>query len=106
MGIDERTIEQIRRRILSVARPTRIILFGSAVSGPMGRDSDIDLLVVEPEGFDRREEYVRIRQSLRGLGRPFDIVLVSSAWFEASKDVVGSMAYPASRHGKVIYDAA
>ena len=48
MGVDETLLNEIVRRVLSVARPDRIILFGSAATGQMTKGSDIDLLVVEP----------------------------------------------------------
>jgi predicted nucleotidyltransferase len=106
MGIDEFLVQEIVRRILSVARPDKIILFGSAATGAMTSDSDIDLLIVEPEPGDRREEYVRIRRALKGLGHPFDIVLIATQWFEESKGVIGGIAYPAEKQGKTIYEAA
>ena len=106
MGVDESLISEIVRRILTVARPDKIILFGSAATGSMNRDSDIDLLVVEPEIHDRNAEYVRIRRSLRGMGYPFDIILISTKWFEDTKNVIGGIAYPANKHGKVVYEAA
>jgi len=106
MGVDEQTIQAIVRRILNVARPDKIILFGSAVTGPMTRDSDIDLLIVEPAPADRRMESVRIRSCLGDLGYPFDVIVISTDWFEESKDVIGGIAYPANKYGKVIYEAA
>ena len=106
IGIDEALIEEIVRRVLSVSQPDSIILFGSAATGGMTRDSDIDLLVVEAEPIDRRAEYVRIRQALGGMGYPFDIILISTGWFEASKTLIGGIAYPAHKHGRVIYEAA
>ena len=45
VGVDETLLSEIVRRVLSVTRPERIILFGSAASGLMTKDSDIDLLV-------------------------------------------------------------
>jgi predicted nucleotidyltransferase len=105
IGIDQSLIEEIVRRVLPVARPDKVILFGSAAAGKMTHDSDIDLLVVEPEPIDRRGEYVRIRQALGGMGYPFDIILISTQWFEASKTVIGGIAYPAHKHGRVIYEA-
>lgn len=104
--IDEALIQEIVQRILSVAKPDRIIVFGSAAVGRMTYDSDIDLLVVERDPGNRREEYVRLRRALRGMGYPFDIVVISTQWFEQSKDVIGGIAYPADKHGKVIYEAA
>ena len=47
MGIGEGLLQEVVRRVLKVAQPERIILFGSAATGRMTPDSDIDLLVVE-----------------------------------------------------------
>jgi len=104
--IDDVLIEEIVRRVLSVANPDKIILFGSAAKGEMTRDSDIDLLVVESEIEDRDAEYVRIRRALGNMGFPFDIVFITTEWFEASKNVIGGIAYSANKHGRVVYDAA
>lgn len=104
--IDESLVEEIVRRILSVTRPDRIILFGSAAVGEMTRDSDIDLLVLEADPGDQRKESVRIREALRGLKSPFDVIVISTEWFEESKNVIGGIAYPANKYGKVIYEVA
>jgi len=104
--IDQATLDEIVRRILSVASPEKIILFGSAATGEMNADSDIDLLIVEADPGNQRKESVRIHSSLRGLGHSFDVIVIGSEWFEASKNVIGGIAYPANKYGKVIYDAA
>ena len=106
MGIDDSLTKEIVRRILSVATPDKIILFGSAATGQMTRDSDIDLLVVETEPGDPRQEATRFRKTLSGLGYPFDVLVISTEWFEESKEVIGGIAYPANKYGKVIYEAA
>jgi len=106
MGIDEQTEQEIVRRILSVARPDRIILFGSAAAGNMTRDSDIDLLIIEPDTSNQRSEYVRIIKALQGIRYPFDVLFINTQWFEESKNVIGGIAYPANKYGKVIYEAA
>ena len=106
MDIRDELIEEIVRRVLSVAKPDKIILFGSAATGKMTPDSDIDVLVVEAQANDRRSESVRISDALRGLGHPFDVIVISADWFEASKTVIGGIAYPANKYGKIIYAAA
>ena len=106
VGIDERLVGEIVRRLLEVTRPDRIILFGSAASGRMTRDSDIDLLIVAPSPLHTLEEHVRIRGSLRGLGFPFDVFLIATEKFEESKNVFGGIAYPAHKYGRVIYEVA
>jgi predicted nucleotidyltransferase len=62
MTVDETLLDEVVRRVLTVARPERIILFGSAATGQMTEDSDLDLLVVEPEPADTRDRSVRIRR--------------------------------------------
>jgi predicted nucleotidyltransferase len=101
--LDETLVAEIVRRIRGVARPDRVILFGSAAAGQMTRDSDIDLLVLEARPGDPRRESVRLGDALRGLGHPFDVIVMATERFEESKSVIGGLAYPAHRYGKVIY---
>jgi predicted nucleotidyltransferase len=104
MGIDESLVQEIVRRLLGVTRPDRIILFGSAASGKMTRDSDIDLLVVERTPSNTLKESAALRGSLRGLGFPFDVFVISTDRFEATKEIFGGIAYPAHKYGRVIYE--
>lgn len=105
MGIDQELIDEIVRRVRSVAPAKKIILFGSAATEQMTGDSDIDLLVVEAEPGDRRKESLRIHEALLGLGYPFDVIVIGAEWFEASKNVIGGIAYPANKYGRTIYAA-
>jgi len=106
MGIDEKLREEIIRRVTEVARPDRIILFGSAATSRMTRDSDIDLLILEAAPGDIREECHRVREALHGLNYPFDILIMSTERFEETKNVIGGIAFPANKYGQVIYEAA
>jgi len=104
MPVDSILLAEIVRRILSVANPLRIILFGSAASGSLGPDSDIDLLILEENPTEIRQEQFRIRQALRGLGFPFDVIVMAFERFEETRNVIGGIAWPASKTGKVIYE--
>jgi predicted nucleotidyltransferase len=106
IAIDQGLIQEIVHRILTVTKPDRIILFGSAATGEMTPDSDVDLLVVEPSPSDTRAERVTLGKSLRGLGYPCDVFVISRESFEESKTIIGGLAYPAHKYGKVIYEAA
>jgi predicted nucleotidyltransferase len=106
MGVDETLLNEVVRRVLTVARPDRIILFGSAVTGQMTEDSDIDLLVVEPQPADTRDRSVRIRRALGDVEYPVDVIVMSSERFEETKDIIGGIAYPAQKYGRVLYEAA
>ncbi len=102
--VDETLLGEIVRRVRGVADPQRIILFGSAAAGTMTPDSDIDLLVLEEAPEDRREESLRIGQALGGMGVPFDVIVLRTRTFEAEKNVIGGIAYPAHNRGRVIYE--
>lgn len=106
MGIDQTVIDEIVRRVTSVVPAERIILFGSAATGQMTRDSDIDLLILQNSITDRGEKWLRVQDALLDLRYPFDIILMTTERFEETKDVIGGVAYPASRSGKVLYEAA
>ncbi len=71
MGIDQATIDEILRRILSISKADRIILYGSAATGNMTPDSDIDLLILEENPVNSREKRVKFRNALRGMGLRF-----------------------------------
>jgi len=104
MALDEDLIREIVRRILNVVKPDRIILFGSAVAGTMNRDSDIDLLILERTPVEISARRMAVRKTLWGLGFPFDILIMSTERFEETKDVIGGIAYPANKYGRVIYE--
>jgi uncharacterized protein len=105
-SVSKETLDQIVQRILAVCQPERVILFGSAATGQMTPDSDIDLLVVDHEASDARAQALNIRRVLAVLPYPFDVIVMSRERFDETRDVIGGIAWPAARHGKVIYEAA
>jgi len=99
-------LKKVVDRILTVAKPERIILFGSGATGLMTRDSDLDLLVIERDFESQREESARLREALGNIGMPIDVFAMTPERFEETKGVIGGLAYPANKYGKVIYEAA
>src|ERR1019366_8952583 len=106
MNVDETLLNEVVRRVLTVARPDRIILFGSAATGQMTKDSDIDLLVVEPALANTHERRVAIRGAVGDIGYPVDVLVMRTERFERTKRFIGGIAYPANKYGRVIYEAA
>src|SRR5258708_12868224 len=103
MGVSQALLAEIVGRILTVARPDRIILFGSAATGEMTKDSDIDLLIVEPTPGNRHEEAIRVRDAIGNIDYPVDVLIMATARFEATRYVIGAIAYPANKNGKALY---
>lgn len=81
----------------------RIILFGSRARGDARGDSDVDLLVIEPEVEDRAAEMVRLRRLLRPLRIPVDVLVYSHDEVERWRDQPGWAGYWALREGRVVY---
>ncbi len=102
----EDVLKKVVERILNVAKPKRIILFGSAATDSMTLDSDLDLLVIETGLKNQREESIRLREALGDLNIPIDVFVMEPERFEETKEVIGGIAYPANKYGRVIYEAA
>lgn len=98
-------IDEVVRRVVAAADPERIILFGSAARGELGRNSDIDLLVVKAGDYAKREVSHRIRQSLRGLEEAFDVVIATPEEIERYGDCFALVYYAALREGRELYAA-
>ena len=49
MTISVETLDEIVKRLVALASPVKIILFGSTARGEAQSDSDLDLLIVEEE---------------------------------------------------------
>ena len=104
--VEEQALREIIRRIVVIAVPDRIILFGSAARGHMGPNSDVDLLVVKAGEFDQGRLLGDIYAGLRGVGRAVDVVLVSSEQVERYRDAHCLVIAPALREGREVYRAA
>jgi len=106
MDASSELLETIVARLTTVARPARVIVFGSTATGAGSTYSDIDLLILLDEVDHARRDSVRLRRALRGVGMPFDVILMRTDRFEGTKNVDGGVAYPANTYGRVIHEAA
>ena len=103
--LEQAILDDIIRRIVDVAQPEKIILFGSAARGDMGSNSDVDLLVVK-EGVHRRRLAGRIYENLYGAGAAVDLIVVTPTDVERYKDTHALVIKPALQEGKVVYESA
>ena len=98
-------LDDLVARILAVAQPLRIILFGSAARGQMGPDSDVDILVIMPDGTHRRKTTQAIYRNMNGTGVAKDIVVATISDIERNKNNWSMVYYEALRDGKELYRA-
>ena len=103
LAIDERTIENLVQAIVKLARPTKVILFGSAARGVRHRNSDIDLLVVVPDGTPRRKTAQSIYRNVTTKGVPFDLVVATTTDLQNYGDKIGLIYRNILRDGITVY---
>lgn len=103
--LNQKTLNEIIRRVVEVAAPERIILFGSAARGEMDRHSDVDLLVVK-DAPDLRQLTARVYRNLYGVNAAVDIVMVTPHDVERYKDSHALVIKPALQEGTVMYESA
>lgn len=75
-------IQNLVQRIVEEIDPLRIIIFGSAARGESGTDSDVDILIVMPEGVHRRRTAQRLYRNIRNAKIPFDLLVATTADIE------------------------
>ncbi|HEU0233907.1 MAG TPA: nucleotidyltransferase domain-containing protein [Gallionella sp.] len=104
--ISEQTIQQAAQLLGEAAKPAKVVLFGSYARGDAQENSDLDFLVIEPELQDKFREMVRLRQVLRSLRVPVDVLVYSQADINQQQSSCSFAVYWALREGKVLYDTA
>jgi predicted nucleotidyltransferase len=102
--IAQKTLDDIIRRIVEVAQPEKIILFGSAARGEMGPNSDVDLLVIK-SGAHRLDLTGQIYRNMHGVGEAVDIIVVTPEDVERYRNSHALVIAPALREGRVVYVA-
>ena len=96
-------LNNLVRRIVEEIRPLRIILFGSVARNSMSEDSDIDLLVIVPEGTHRRYTAQLLYENIRNIEIPFDLLVVINNDLEKYKDTAGFIYQEILSEGKEVY---
>ncbi len=103
--LDQQILDDIIRRIVEVAQPEKIILFGSAARGEMNRHSDVDLLIIK-ECANPLELMGQIYQNLHRVGAAIDAIVVTPQAVERYKNSHALVIKPALREGRIVYEAS
>jgi predicted nucleotidyltransferase len=102
-------LDRIVRFVVEAAQPLRVVLFGSAARGQMHDGSDIDLLVVLPEGADtravRKQLYRGMYEQRVDVDQPVQFHATTPSVFEHYKDRFGFIYYDVAREGVELYAA-
>jgi len=102
--VREEVLKEVTKRIVDALAPEQVILFGSYAEGRATVDSDLDLLVVTERPLSRRERLLQTQGLFRDMPLPIQVITISQLEFEETRDVIGGIAYPAAKYGRVIYE--
>jgi predicted nucleotidyltransferase len=104
IGASHSEFDEIVRRIVEVAQPERVLVFGSAARDTAGPHSDLDFLVVKTGRYNARKVAGLIYQRMRGIARPIDLVIVTPQQVKENRNSPFSVLCPALREGRVVYE--
>jgi predicted nucleotidyltransferase len=104
-SVGEEILKEIVRRVVEVAKPEKIILFGSAARGKMGPNSDVDLLVVKKGKYNRSRLAGDIYMNLHGVGQAVDVIVVTPEDVERYRYTHCLIIKPALQEGREVYHA-
>jgi predicted nucleotidyltransferase len=103
--VPEEVMDEVKTRLVENFHPRRIILFGSQAREKADDRSDVDLLVVCPIQGSRRALMVAMDRALKGLPIARDILVLTPEEFERDRHIPGTVARPAWREGRILYEA-
>ena len=104
--IPQQVLDALVGRIVEAVHPRRVILFGSAARDDMGPHSDLDVLVVMPDGVHRRDTSTLVYRSLHRFGYAIDVVVATEGDLVEYRDNPGLVFRQALLEGKELYRAA
>lgn len=105
MQPDPAMLEKLVSDVLEVVKPLRIILFGSAARGEMTQRSDLDVMVVVPDGA-RQNRIAKDLYHHVSIDISKDFVVVTKSQLEDYADWPYTPIMYALREGKELYRAA
>ncbi|MFH0802106.1 MAG: nucleotidyltransferase domain-containing protein [bacterium] len=97
--------DEVINRIVEAVNPLQILLFGSAARQEDGAESDVDLLVVIPEGTHCRKTAQHLHSLLFGIPYPVDILVATPSLLEKHKNNIGLIYREILREGQELYAA-
>lgn len=105
-AVSQQRAQEAAHRLGEAARkPARVILFGSHGRGDADPESDLDFLVVQRNGFNRRREIVRLQAVLSPLRLPAEVLVIDHEQADRP-ELAGDAVREALRTGIVLYESS
>lgn len=99
----ESIVRRMVERVVDRFDPISVWLFGSMARGDCNKYSDVDLMVIMPEGTDRKTAELDIMAELRGSMLPKDVLVTTPDTFQRTVDDLGTVQHMVRKHGVMLY---
>jgi predicted nucleotidyltransferase len=103
-SLDEGLVRDIVRRIVDVAQPEKVILFGSRARGDAHPTSDYDLLVIKQSDEPRYRRSAPLYVALADLPVEVEVMVYTPQEVEEWSQVPQAFITTAVREGTMIYE--
>ena len=105
VDVDDPLVRRLVERVVAEVDPLRVVLFGSRAAGTEGPDSDVDLLVVVPDGNRPLSVSKHLYGHVRHVGLPVDYVVATPAILDRHGESLGYVYREALTYGREVYAA-
>ena len=99
----ESIVRRMVERVVERFDPVSVWLFGSMARGDCSRYSDVDLMIIMPEGTDCETVELDIMMELRGSMLPKDVLVNTPDAFRRAVDDLGTIQHTVRKHGVMLY---
>ena len=99
----ESIVRRMVERVVERFNPISVWLFGSMARGDCNKHSDVDLMIIMPEGTDHETAELDIMAELRGSMLPKDVLVNTPDTFQRTVDDLGTVQHTVHKHGVMLY---
>jgi len=100
---DQNVLIEIVQKVVEVAVPDKIILFGSRAKEEQKNESDYDICVLKREVLHKRKLAQRIYMKL-DVNVPVDVIVETPERFNELKDNLFLIYSEIAKYGRVVYE--
>ncbi|MBF0135351.1 MAG: nucleotidyltransferase domain-containing protein [Magnetococcus sp. DMHC-1] len=104
--VSEQSLAEAVQRLVEVAKPVKVILFGSYATGKATEDSDLDFMVIGPSMENTLHSRVLFRDAVGDVGVGVDIIVCTEEDARRRSQVPGTIVYWAFKEGRVMYESS
>jgi len=104
VAISEQTLQGITQRLVEALRPDRIYLFGSRAYGTPDRNSDLDFVIVVPDGpISRSGLCSEARRLIGEVGCDVDVLIYSATRFDRRSGWRANLEHTVRNKGRLLF---